>query len=57
MSCEITSTVSLLTFVARRPVTLRWLQGKEGPKTPLSDVITILPPKEEITLEVTPNFG
>ncbi|CAM9241706.1 unnamed protein product [Ascophyllum nodosum] len=31
--------------------------GKEGPKTPLSDVITILPPKEEIALEVTPNFG
>lgn len=33
------------------------LQGKEGPKTPLSDVITILPPKEEIALEATPNFG
>lgn len=32
-------------------------QGKEGPKTPLSDVITILPPKEEMVLEVTPNFG
>lgn len=34
-----------------------WVQGKEGPKTPLSDVITILPPKEEIAMEATPNFG
>lgn len=33
------------------------LQGKEGPKIPLSDVITILPPKEDIVLEATPNFG
>lgn len=32
-------------------------QGKEGPKIPLSDVITILPPKEEMVMEVTPNFG
>lgn len=38
-------------------VDCRLLQGKEGPKTPLSDVITILPPKEEIALEATPNFG
>ncbi|CAM9334259.1 unnamed protein product [Choristocarpus tenellus] len=30
--------------------------GKEGPKIPLSDVITILPPKEEMILEATPNF-
>lgn len=32
-------------------------QGKEGPKIPLSDVITILPPKEDVVLEATPNFG
>lgn len=52
----------LLSLITRAPFSLvcferRLLQGKEGPKIPLSDVITILPPKEEIALEATPNFG
>lgn len=30
--------------------------GKDGPKTPLSDVITILEPKEEAPMEATPVY-
>eukprot|EP00953_Heterococcus_sp_UTEX-ZZ885_P032819 17119-Heterococcus_DN1.PRE.1 len=31
--------------------------GKDGPKIPLSDVITILEPKEEAPLEATPVYA
>ncbi len=56
-SCFFHSSLPRLTLDRLRLLAASFLQGKEGPKIPLSDVITILPPKEEIALEATPHFG